>query len=353
MGLLGLIILSSLGIYISIRSSKAFLMWMGLEIKMFGFIPFLIAKNSKANESLVDKLSQLKVSLYYFIIQVIGSLLFAWSCLLGWGILGRMGLCIKIGIPPFFWWVPVLVSRLDWYSIILLRSIQKVAPLIIIRSVFDYSIDICFFIGMVGMTLRTIGIKYGSKDVKVVIGWSSVGKMSLIFFLLGKWLNLGRLYFLLYILRVIVIGFGFKSAKKGNFLIKKKKIINLKVLIFSSLLILMFSGLPPFLGFISKIYLFSGLRMKECMVCIKESFFFKNLNYMIIYPFVERYGGFGLGIFISFLLIIQIIGYIKIFIKIYISYFFGLIKNFLNKKKFKTELSFFTIFIFRFILNCL
>lgn len=320
---------------------------------MFGFIPLMIIKSGRFKESLVDSIKQLNVTLYYFLVQVVGRLLFAWSCLLGWGLLGVIGLAIKTGIPPFFWWVPVLISRLDWYSIILISRIQKIAPLVLMRRIFDYRISFCLIIALSRMIFRVVGINYSSKDIKMVMGWSSVGKMGLIFFLMGGWLNLGTIYFLLYVVSVIIIGLSFNTDDKGKFSVKKDVLDKLKILLSSRFLILVFSGLPPFLGFISKVYLFSGLSLTECIICIKESMLFCNfgIEYMISYPYSDILGGWIIGVFFSFLLMIQVIGYIKVFVKIYISYCFGLINTRLKKKRFRLEYCLFILFFSSFAIN--
>ena len=76
---------------------------------MFGIIPFLILNNISDKEK-----KELRTAIYYFIIQVLGRMLFSWGRIIGNSrLLGFIGLLIKLGIPPFFWWVPSILGRLD------------------------------------------------------------------------------------------------------------------------------------------------------------------------------------------------------------------------------------------------
>jgi hypothetical protein len=77
---------------------------MGLEIKLFAFLPFLLSRPSRV--------------IYYFIIQVIGRM----GVLLGvifpeYFFFFTLGLGLKLGIFPFYYWFVAIVREIGWLNI--------------------------------------------------------------------------------------------------------------------------------------------------------------------------------------------------------------------------------------------
>nr|YP_009176365.1 NADH dehydrogenase subunit 2 [Enchiridium sp. MTA_2015]ALI86930.1 NADH dehydrogenase subunit 2 [Enchiridium sp. MTA_2015] len=307
------------GIFISILSSNLFLVWLGLEINMFGIIPFMLLNNREVNDN------EINVGIYYFLVQVLGSMLFAWGSILGnFSILGVMGLCIKLGVPPFFWWVPSVFNRLDWFSIILMSTVQKVPLIILIRLAFDLSLWLSLLICFLGLVISAIGINFSNNQIKLLMAWSSIGNMSLFFCLFNFYFNMAIIYFVCY--SISVFGVGLILFKNGVNLLdsNSENGINIDLLLNVSLAVLIFSGLPPLLGFISKIYLFSGLSVSEGDLMIKQIEVMDNNNYMVEYPIYKDLGGWSVSLILSGLLILQVVAYIKVFINIYGSFFTNL-----------------------------
>ena len=301
-----MLLVSVLGITISVFRRNIFLIWIGLELKMFGFIPLVYLKTSRALNKRQYS-DEINVSFYYFLVQVLGRILFSWACLLGESWLGLLGLRIKIGLFPFFFWVPVVINRLDWIRIGLIRTLQKIVPLLLLRLVFDIERKLAAFLFLIGAIVRVIGINYSSRNLKLVVGWSSVGNIRIIFYLLKDWSKLGLIYFLLYGSSVMLIRILMSLEKKKN----------VKNLVVCYFLILIFSGLPPFLGFLRKIYLFTGLNTSD-----SAELFFINLFYnkmMVMFPIgiISVNWNWFIGLLFSFVIVGQIIGYIKIFIKVF------------------------------------
>lgn len=310
-----LLFIISLGIIISIKSSKFFIAWFGLELKMFGIIPFLIL-----NSNLEEKKKELKVAIYYFIIQVLGRMLFSWGRIIGnRRVLGLIGLLIKMGVSPFFWWVPSILRRVDWISLLVLRTIQKIPSIILIRISFDLSFNSSLYICLSGLIISIVGINFSSKNFKVLFAWSSVGNMSLLLLLLTLFLKLGIYFFILYMLSVTGVIVYILNTKENLVTKKKKKKNRVKNFIIISLFILIFSGIPPLLGFITKILFFRGISLSERDLMIKQVKIMKYKIYMIDYPKFKVLGRWKLNIIIRIILIFQVVAYIKIFIKVYTS----------------------------------
>lgn len=91
----------------------------------------------------------------YFLVQVGGSSLFALSFLLPFpslcGLIFLLGIGIKLGLFPFYRWVPMVISSLSWVGCLFVRTFQKIAPLLVICE--NYFVDSRFL-----LLLRVLGI---------------------------------------------------------------------------------------------------------------------------------------------------------------------------------------------------
>lgn len=301
---------------ISLISKNIFIVWLRLEIKMFGVIPFLNLQGEKTKKVIFLSKREIKVRFFYFFIQVIGSLFFAWGTIIRkWYVIGILGLAIKIGIVPFFWWVPPLLTRLDWVSIGLLRTIQKVPGILVLRLVFDLRLDIAILLRLLGFMVARVGINFSYNKIKALISWSSISNMRMLFLLIILNRRLGVIYYLFYSFLVFAFCTLLQIAETkfiSNSFLRGNKINRLGIIKF---LLLVFSGLPPFIRFLIKLYFLSGIYLFDISLIISDMEF-KNRNISFFYllgRFLKRW-----KIVLSFtlLIIVQSIGYIKAFIKI-------------------------------------
>lgn len=346
-----LLLLLTVGLVLSIVRNKIFIIWLGLELKMFGVIPLLNFNVETKGNTIFLNNKEINVSFFYFLVQVIGRLFFAWGAILrDWYIIRRVGLIIKIGVPPFFFWVPPLISRLDWFSIGLLRRIQKIPGLILLRLIFDLDLGLCLLLSMLGLLISRIGIKVSYNNIKKLIGWSSVRKMSLLLALLVVKKNIGVFYYLFYrgIILIFCTILYMRELKKFkvSFLRGKKK----RLVPFLSLLLLIFSGLPPFIKFLIKLYFLSGFYVLDKWAKIYTSYDKYGLMWVLylIGCFLESWRIVYLFIL---LIILQAIGYIKAFIIINSGEGTRLnnLVSKINKKRKRVLIIFCTIYIFSLI----
>ena len=313
---LGLLICLLRGILLSVLRNNIFLVWVGLELNMFGIIPFINSNPTQTKNILFLNTGEVSSPFYYFLVQVIGSLFFAWGFILrDWVTIRVIGLLIKLGVTPFFWWVPAIFSRLDWLSIGILRTLQKVPSLLMFRILFDLRLSLSCLIALRGFLIRTIGIKFSSKKLKQLIAWSSVRKMRILLVLMVSKGSFGVTYYLVY--RVVSLLFCYLLALKeddlicGSFLKGEKFPKN--ILVGSILLIL--SGLPPFAGFLIKVYFLRGLMVKD-RCALLEDIALKG-NRVSFFAFHGRYlKRWNIVLLFLFLIIIQAVGYIKAFIQL-------------------------------------
>ena len=100
--LYGAIIFFSFRLVLS--SNNWFIMWIGLELSMFGFIP-LLSSNSLSSEGIFK----------YFFIQAGASRMFLISFLLDFSFkhfIIFFSMIIKLGLFPFYQWLPFVISSL-------------------------------------------------------------------------------------------------------------------------------------------------------------------------------------------------------------------------------------------------
>lgn len=306
---LGLLLILIIGLILSLARKNMFVVWLGLELKMFRIIPFITNNTLDTKNVIYVSSDEIKVSFFYFFIQVLGSLLFLCGCILSnWYLIRVMGLLMKLGLPPFFQWVPILIARIDWFCIGLIGTIQKIPGVLLLRLIFDLEFRVCLTIGLLGLGISAIGINSSYKNLKKLVRWSSISNMRILILLITIKKRLGVLYYFYYC--VLVISFcaliSFSPA-----IISKIKV--------SNFILLIFSGAPPFLGFLFKLCFIKA-------IYIQDNYFSMYKVFLVLAPYyLDRW-----MIVFAFLLLIvlQAVGYIKAFIKIK----FGKVGRYNSKK---------------------
>ena len=138
---------------ILISSSNIVMIWLRLELRTFSFLPIIIS-------SAQSSFSAAK----YFFVQRIGSViilisLFSRSSFLV-TLFFMLALIIKIGIVPFHFWLPKLVSSLQSKEILLLLVWQKIGPLYVFVFIPSIQIFEKIFIGVLRAGIgRILGLK--------------------------------------------------------------------------------------------------------------------------------------------------------------------------------------------------
>nr|YP_010833243.1 NADH dehydrogenase subunit 2 [Philine kinglipini]WFG53990.1 NADH dehydrogenase subunit 2 [Philine kinglipini] len=224
-----------IGPVLSLVSSSWVLAWLGVELAFFGLIPLMISGKYFS----ISKEATLK----YFCIQALSSaLLFVSGMLIFFNfnmyveLIFLLSLCLKLGLFPGHFWVPSIVSGLDWFPCLLLLTWQKIAPLaflVLCVNLNDMMSSHYFLVlgglsalvgGMIGNNLHSVRGMIGASSVSHM-GWTVLGSISG-----GMWL-----YFFLYCgVLFLTLGYLWNS----HFL--------------SSISILSLSGIPPFAMFVGK-----------------------------------------------------------------------------------------------------
>ena len=145
------------GIFISLSRVRMFRVWVGIEIRFLGVLGIMRG----------ESIGEAERSIKYFIIQVLGSLLFLLGVLFRIrSLLGGfelriiiVGLFLKIGLFPFHFWVPAVICQLSWWGCLIIRVFQKIVPLWIFcnlemegvyQNVLEFSVIITALLGCLG-----------------------------------------------------------------------------------------------------------------------------------------------------------------------------------------------------------
>nr|ACF04907.1 NADH dehydrogenase subunit 2 [Calyptraea chinensis] len=261
------------GTLLSVSSVYWLGIWVGLEINLIGFLPLMVYK-----KSIMESESAVK----YFVVQAIGSglLLFgsllSYNLSLSWDLIVMnwdfvsldffclyymsiliMGLCLKLGIFPFHFWLPSVMGGLSWFSCLLLATWQKIAPLFLmvflIQNVVYYNLILIMCFMASGSSLIGGLGGYNQSQIRALLAYSSISHLGWIFFSCIYSETVMVIYLAIY----IMITFGlFLSLLHSNLFIMKvsKKMLDSMVSakITMMVLFLTLGGLPPFLGFFSK-----------------------------------------------------------------------------------------------------
>nr|YP_003434442.1 NADH dehydrogenase subunit 2 [Chaetoderma nitidulum]ABM69286.1 NADH dehydrogenase subunit 2 [Chaetoderma nitidulum] len=237
-----------LGTFLMLFSPNYVSIWVGLELNFFGFLPLMAD---------MKETQTLEASMKYFLVQAFGSSIFltglfllTYSNFMNTNFnfphtLMILAISVKLGIAPFYFWLPSVMSGLSWKNCILLNTFQKFGPMLLFTHLFSWN----SFILMMIITTSLIGGMMGMSQTQVrsILAYSSLVHMSWI-------LSLG-FYSLCYMLLYMFIYFILSSlvfmhsAKKNSIRISSTTPKKLSLL--ASLLSL--GGMPPFTGFSMKL----------------------------------------------------------------------------------------------------
>lgn len=234
-----------LTIITSISTKNWFIFWLIIEINIIIFIPILKQnKIENCNRIITYFIIQSFASIIFFI----GSIIIIFNFSIINSILINIALIIKLAIIPFHSWLILIRETLDYNSFILILTIQKIIPLLIINEIIN---RIVYYIRIISLIFRSF-IIFNLKLFKKILIFSSISHLRWIIIIMYSSRNFWVSYIIIYFIIIFSIT---KILKKTNVflildLIKSKIRNNDKI----SLIIYLMSlgGIPPFIGFIIK-----------------------------------------------------------------------------------------------------
>lgn len=116
----------------------------------------------------------------YFLTQASGSSLFMISFLLNRDvysvILLLAGISIKIGVFPFYQWVPMVITSLSWGGCLLLSTVQKLPPLFVLINQREELGVYIIVLGALSVLISGV-LGYNQRYMRSLMAYSSISHM--------------------------------------------------------------------------------------------------------------------------------------------------------------------------------
>lgn len=236
-----------------ISSSNILVIWLRLELRTFSFLPFIFSRSQTSFSSAK-----------YFLIQRVASVIILFSFFFNHTIVSIrlmfLRLILKLGMAPFHFWVPNLARSLQIKEFLIFLIWQKIGPLFMISFIPVLQPLIKTTLGLLRVAVgRLLGLK--QTQWKQIFVFSSVNHLG--------WLVISRIAsFWLFVVYFIVYAISFVQTIIFNF----SKIFNSSIFSFTNLrlvnllIILSLAGLPPMLGFFTKILVILYLMSYQMLI---------------------------------------------------------------------------------------
>ncbi len=239
-------------VFLVVSSSSWLLCWVGIELNTLTFIPvMLILKTGREGECAVKYFLRQTVASVIFLIGILGikfSSLFAGVVL--------VSLFIKIGVAPFHGWLVSVGENLDWLSLYLILTLQKINPLVLLTSC-NWTWDLLLFgILFSGSLGALLGLSQTS--LRKLLIFSSINHLGWLLLALRVSVGILTTYFTVYCLLLFPILALLIRTNTGyvgqiHSIPVRASVARVLAVSFLSL-----GGLPPFLGFFPKWIVISG-----------------------------------------------------------------------------------------------
>ena len=228
-------ILLLLGTVVSASSGTLIGVWVGLELNMLIFIPLLIKGSGSPWPSLT-----------YLLWQSVGSAFLILSLAFNDEKWFMLGLIVKLGVAPFHFWLPKILVSVSWGLLLIVVTIQKVAPLVVMTSFYFTSDDIWILLLLAWISAVWGGLGgVGVSQVKELIAYSSIMNIGWLIFRISVSQFICIYYMVIYLLITFIIVMELHYLNLTN---PRWNKINVS----TQVGLLSLAGLPPLVGFLPK-----------------------------------------------------------------------------------------------------
>ena len=253
-----------------------------------GFIPIIVQTKT---------LSEIERGIKYFLVQSIGSaLVLLGGCLsffqgLSWNhivvfFMVVFGLLLKLGVFPFYFWLPGVMMNLEWVPCVLIATWQKVAPFLVLTRISSLKFSSLVWCGAFSSLVGGV-IGINQVHFKALLAYSSIGHIGWILRVSQLRESICYLYLFLYLssnLIIFILLWRFNLVRVGS--IRNFTLISHPnaILVFVFILLTL-SGIPPLVGFFLKmlrlqIFVTFGLYISRLILIVGT--FFRLYYYISI-----------------------------------------------------------------------
>ena len=230
---------------IAIRSNSNIIIWARLELNILRFLPLITSR----------EYSPIENSIKYFLIQRFASIIYiscVLLCILKFNyileIIIILRIIIKLGAAPFHGWFLSLSKSLRLFIFIIVSTIQKIIPIIITRRLNIFR-GLIIFIRLI----RFLVVLYNRIIILRLIKVLALSRINnLVWFLVSIITGIQFFFFIYYWLFLGVYIIFLHPIKNISNQILRARHYNKLIKIFT---LLSLGGLPPFLGFLGKLYI--------------------------------------------------------------------------------------------------
>ncbi len=230
----------------TLSSCSWYLAWIGLEINMLGFIPYIISNFSSKSSVIKYFIVQARRSLVLIFFFMFLTLLRGFHIIF-FSLFLTIAMLYKLGAAPVHVWFVDLSYEVNLSVLIWLLSWQKLSVLYIIYLFYDLYIYILIF-GVIRLIFGSVGMVYSNMLFTLLV-YSSISHIGWLLSLLWVNMILYVSYLRFYLLTIVLLLI---------FILKENYLFNVNLWLvknkgLSSLFLLVLIGLPPTSGFIIKL----------------------------------------------------------------------------------------------------
>nr|YP_010535363.1 NADH dehydrogenase subunit 2 [Amblyomma hebraeum]QLD96933.1 NADH dehydrogenase subunit 2 [Amblyomma hebraeum]QLD96946.1 NADH dehydrogenase subunit 2 [Amblyomma hebraeum]UYB77924.1 NADH dehydrogenase subunit 2 [Amblyomma hebraeum] len=251
-----------LTVIISFSSNSWFVYWLMMELNLLMFIPIFNFKKMNNSNCMIS----------YFVIQAFSSTLFflaslnysLMNCQL-FEFLIMISMMIKLAMIPFHFWLTNMSEMIDFNTLFLILTIQKMIPLFILSLL---SMKIMVIFAMISSIFSSLLI-FNLKMMKKILIYSSISHQGWMLSLILVKSNFWVIYMMIYSMLIYKILILLKKNNLNSFsnFLEKKNFFHMKITF--CMLMLSLGGMPPFMGFIMKlISIFLLMKMSKMLIMI-------------------------------------------------------------------------------------
>nr|YP_006576073.1 NADH dehydrogenase subunit 2 [Membranipora grandicella]AEH99602.1 NADH dehydrogenase subunit 2 [Membranipora grandicella] len=238
-----------MSLFMVFSSTNWFMLWLSMETALLGFLPLFNYTNSEETMTLIK----------YFILQSSGSILFLAGLITSNSSLFMSGLLMKLGLFPFFFWVPSVLKSISWAGILMLTTLQKLPAMgVLISPPLPLQTNFMFMVSVISILISSI-LGFNQSNIRMLMAYSSISQTAYMLISLMTSAKLFLLYFFNYLITMSLL----------IYIINKNNVSTMEDLSdeFSGTMNLLFMnlmGMPPFPMFFMKMFLlFSVMNLNQ------------------------------------------------------------------------------------------